>query len=147
MAEKKKVSPMKWIILVVLVVVLTGGGYVGWVKFMNKEPAAVAAPPVAQSVKHDMGTFLVNLSDPSGKRYLKVSIQLEVSSPSVSAEIADHNIEIRDMILMLLSGKEYGDIGNVAGKMMLKQDILSRLNKTLSNGQVKEVYFTEFLVQ
>ena len=147
--EKKKKSLLfKIIILVVLLAILGGGGFFGYVKFLKKEPPAQAAEPqIEQSVAVDMGTFLVNLSDPGGKRYLKITMQFELSGQKLNEEVTKRNVELRDMIIMLLSSKEYSEIGNATGKITLKRELVSRLNKMLREGQVKEVYFTEFLVQ
>jgi flagellar protein FliL len=146
-SEKKKKSPLiKIIVLVVLLAVLGGGGFFGYVKFLKKEPPP-KEPEVEQSVSAEAGSFLVNLSDPGGKRYLKVSLQFELSGKKVNDEINRRNVEMRDMIIMLLSSKEYTEIGNATGKLTLKRELMTRLNKMLRDGQVKEIYFTEFLVQ
>jgi flagellar protein FliL len=146
--EKKKSSILKFIILGVLVVVLAGGGYFAWAKFFRKAPAHDAKQPeVEQSIAQDMGTFLVNLADPGGKRYLKVAMQFELTNVKVGVELGKRNVEVRDMIIMVLSSKEYEEIGNASGKMTLKKELITRLNKMLHDGQVKEIYYTEFLVQ
>ncbi len=146
--EEKKKSPLiKIIILVVLLAILGGGGYVGYLKFLKPPPPAPKEPPVEQSVSAEGGSFLVNLSDPGGKRYLKVSMQFELSGQKASEELSRRNVEMRDLIIMLLSSKEYPEIGNASGKVSLKRELLTRINKMLRDGQVKEIYFTEFLVQ
>ena len=146
--EKKKKSPiLRIIILVVILAVLGGGGYVGYVKFLKPPPPEVTTPPAEQVVTLEMGNFLVNLSDPGGKRYLKITMQFEATGLKVSEEVQKRNVEMRDMIIMLLSSKEYGEIGSAIGKLSLKRELLTRMNKLLREGQVKEVYFTDFLVQ
>ncbi len=147
--EMKNKSPLfKIIILVVLLAILGGGGFFGYVKFLKKDPPPQAQQPqVEESVAVDMGTFLVNLSDPGGKRYLKITMQFELSGQKLNEEVAKRNVELRDMIILLLSSKGYNEIGNATGKINLKRELVSKLNKMLREGQVKEVYFTEFLVQ
>jgi flagellar protein FliL len=147
-SEEKKKSPLiKIIILVVLLAILGGGGYVGYLKFLKPPPPVTTEPPVEQSVSADGGTFLVNLSDPGGKRYLKVTVQFELSGQKANEELSRRNVEMRDLIIMLLSSKEYTEIGNASGKVSLKRELLRQVNKMLHDGQVKEIYFTEFLVQ
>jgi flagellar protein FliL len=145
--KPKKLPLIKVAILVVLLALLGGGGYLGYAKFLKPPPPESQQPEVEQSVAQEMGTFLVNLSDSGGKRYLKISIQLELSNQQASQELGRRNVEVRDAVLMILSSKEYNDIGNAMGKMVLKRELLARLNKILRDGQVKEIYFTEFLVQ
>jgi flagellar protein FliL len=145
--KKKKLPLIKMAILIVLLALLGGGGYLGYAKFLKPPPEEPKQPEIEQSVAQEMGTFLVNLSDPGGKRYLKVSLQLELNNQQVSQELNKRSVEVRDAILMILSSKEYNDIGNAMGKMVLKRELITRLNKMLRDGQVKEIYFTEFLVQ
>lgn len=146
-AGNKKNPMVKYLILVLLLVLVAGGGYVGWAKFMagDHEKSKPAPPP--QPVMYDAGVFLANLADPGGKRYLKVSIQMEAENQAVSQEINNRTVEVKDLILMLLSSKEYQEIGTANGKMNLKKELLTRLNRMLQSGKIKEIYFTEFLVQ
>jgi flagellar FliL protein len=146
-AKAKKFPLVKLIILVVLLGVLAGGGYLAYAKFLKPPPPEAKQPEVPQSVALELGNFLVNLSDPGGKRYLKIAIQLELTNQQASQELNKRNVEVRDMLLMILSSKEYSDIGTASGKMVLKRELATRLNKMLKDGQVKEIYFTEFLVQ
>jgi flagellar FliL protein len=48
---------------------------------------------------------------------------------------------------MLLSNKSFDDISTVAGKRVLKREIVNGVNKYLSTGQIRRVYFSEFIVQ
>jgi flagellar protein FliL len=145
--EKKKSSLVKIIIMVVAVAALAGGGFFAYLKFFEKPQNEPKKPVVEQAVIQEMGTYLVNLADPGGKRYLKITMQFELTNAKVSQELARRTVEIRDKIIMLLSSKEYEEIGNPTGKMTLKKELISQLNRILQDGQVKEIYFTEFLVQ
>lgn len=143
---KPKSSMKKLIILVVLVAVLGGGGFFGYQKFFAKEQGA-PKEVVVQPVIHDLETFLVNLSDPGGKRYLKITMKLKMNGPDGAAEIVNRNFEVRDLILTILSSKEFEDVARPEDKLALKQELMTSLNRTLHNGQVQDIYFTEFLVQ
>jgi flagellar protein FliL len=134
-------------ILAVLLVLLGGGGYVGYTKFFKHPGADAKQPEAPKTVTQEMGSFLVNLSDSGGKRYLKVAMHFELTDQKASDEISNRNAEVRDMILMILSGKEFSEIGSPVGKTILKRELLSKMNKILRDGQVKEIYFSEFLVQ
>lgn len=166
--EQKKGSPIiKYAILGVIVVLLGAGGYIGYVKFLKPPPAEEAGAEgggghgggggtqgggsakkeADKKLIHEWDPFLVNLADLGGKRYLKLTMKLELFGGKVQEEIAERNFEMRDAVLMLLSSKEFEDISTAPGKVRLKQDIVARLNKILKNGQVKEIYFTDFIVQ
>jgi flagellar protein FliL len=145
--KKGKSGMIKIIILLVLVGLLGGGGYFAWAKFLKKESEPVKTVEVQHPISFELGNFLVNLADPGGKRYLKIALQLELSGQRAGDEINRRNVEVRDMMLMILSSKEYEQIGSMNGKLSLKKEIITRMNKMLQDGQIKEVYFTEFLVQ
>lgn len=88
----------------------------------------------------------VNLSDPGGRRYLKLGMEVEVNS-DVSAELKANSARIRDAIIMLLAGKSYGDISTPDGKVLLKAEIAARLNQILGAQRVVRVYLTDFVVE
>lgn len=88
----------------------------------------------------------VNLADPSGRRYLKLGMEVEVNS-DVANELKAQNARIRDSIIMLLAGKTYGEIASPEGKVLLKAEIAARLNQILGAQRVIRVYLTDFVVQ
>lgn len=149
--EEKKSGKMKLIIIaVVALALLGGGGFFAYTKFFVKHedtaaPAPKAAAPV--SVVYALDPFLVNLADPAGKRYLKVTMELVLENQAVQDEMKEHQNAVKDTMLMLLSGKVFDDVASPAGKTALKREIVTKMNRQLTKGQVKEVFFTDFLVQ
>ncbi|MBB5144251.1 flagellar basal body-associated FliL family protein [Desulfovibrio intestinalis] len=91
-------------------------------------------------------SITVNLSDPAGRRYLKMSMEVEVNA-DVSAALQANNARIRDAIIMLLAGKNYADIASPDGKVLLKAEVAARLNQILGAQRVIRVYFTDFVVE
>ena len=88
----------------------------------------------------------VNISDPSGRRYLKLGMEVEVNA-DVSAALQANSPRIRDAIIMLLAGKTFGDISSPDGKVLLKAEVAARLNQILGEQRVIRVYFTDFVVE
>ncbi|WP_291440254.1 flagellar basal body-associated FliL family protein [Desulfovibrio sp.] len=88
----------------------------------------------------------VNLADPSGRRYLKMGMEVEVNA-DVSAALQANNARIRDAIIMLLAGKSYADIASPDGKVLLKAEVAARLNQILGAQRVVRVFFTDFVVE
>jgi len=78
---------------------------------------------------------------------LKVTLSLEMSTPKVRPDIKKNIQKITDSILLLLSSKLFEDVYSVQGKFTLKNEIAARVNSFLALGKVKEVYFTEFIIQ
>lgn len=90
-------------------------------------------------------TFIVNLAGSKGRRILRVDLELEVSDSKVVAEIEQRKAQIRDIIIIMLSGRTYDQISAKEGKNELRDDIKSTLNAFLTKGKVSNVFFTNLL--
>lgn len=91
--------------------------------------------------------LVVNLAEPKTRRYLRVTINLELDGPGVLKEIEMLKPCLIDSIITLLSSKTSADIENPEGKISLRREIITSLNKQLTTGRVINVYFTEFIIQ
>lgn len=146
--EQTKSSSKKMILITALAVMLAGGGgFFAYTKFFQKDGEAHAKAPVSLPVIQELETFLVNLSDPGGKRYLKLTMKAKLSGKELQEEFAARTFEIRDAVIMLLSSKEFEEIAKPEDKATLKQEIMYQINRLVQRGQVQDIYFTEFLVQ
>jgi flagellar FliL protein len=100
-----------------------------------------------------LDTLIVNLADQGGKRYLRVTMELElkaneeIDNSEVIEEIEQRLPQLRDTILMVLPTKQYADISTTPGKIALRDEIIAKLNSFLKKGQIDKLYFTEFVVQ
>ncbi len=115
---------------------------------MQTQPVTTARPtPPAVGVMVPLEPFIVNLARTKGSRILKVTATLELNNPVVQLEVEDNRQKIMDSILVLLSSKTFEDVYSIQGKFKLKDEITTRVNRFLAMGHVKEVYFSEFLIQ
>ncbi len=96
---------------------------------------------------YKMDTIIVNLADRGGKRYLRVTMQFELSTLDVAEEIEKRLPQIRDSILMILPAKQYADISTTQGKIALRDELMAQVNGYLKTGAINTIYFTEFVVQ
>jgi flagellar FliL protein len=92
-------------------------------------------------------SMLVNLADPMGKRFIKVSIDLEVEGKKTKKRIKDNMSRIKDALILLLSSKSFSDISSMEDKLALKTEIVKRINQILDSSPVHDLYFTQFVVQ
>jgi len=120
-----------------------GGGHgAAPAKEGGKEGAAVAGANI-----FPLEPFIVNIYDGQELRYLKVKVEMEMTSPAVKPEIDGRLAPIRDAILVLLSSKTMQDIQDVQGKNQMKEEILAAVNKHIPPGKIAKIYFTDFVVQ
>ena len=96
---------------------------------------------------YPLDTFTVNLLSESGRRYLKCEINLEHEGEELSPELHTKKPVFRDIIIRILSSKSLEEISTIKGKEKLKEQIVNDLNMRLKDGKVKNVYFTDFVVQ
>lgn len=121
----------------------------------------------------DLGDFILNLSDVSPRKYLKVNVALEVSSkPEDSAapakkeggkeggeggagaaspledEMAKYKPAIRDAVITNLSSKNSSELSTVAGKELAKEQISDAVNGIFAGDRtVLRVSFGQFIIQ
>lgn len=96
---------------------------------------------------YPLDIFTVNLLSESGRRYLKVEMNLELEGEELSPELDTKKPVFRDIIIRILSSKSLEEISTIKGKEKLKEQIVGELNTRLKDGKVKNVYFTDFVVQ
>lgn len=92
-------------------------------------------------------TFIVNLAGSKGRRIAKVNMEIEVDGKGIEDEIDKRKAQIRDIIIILLSGKTYDEVSTREGKEQLRSEIKDTVNAFLTSGKILQVYFTEFLYQ
>ena len=152
--SRKKGGNKKLIIIIIAAsVVLGAGGFAGYKLFASKGNAT------AEHAEHKQGTantktaivaldpFVLNLSEHG--RYLKVTIQFEVSDKAIEETVKEKTPQLRDTIITLVSSKSLSSISSPEGKFQLKDEILFRANQImgLEKEAFKNLYFTEFVMQ
>ena len=111
----------------------------------EEEAEEVQAPKIGPL--HSLETFIVNLADEGGTRYLRATMKLELADDQ-SVNFAQERLPlIRDSILMTLPTKKYEDINTVEGKKTLRDELIAKLNVIMVPGSVSNIYFTEFVIQ
>jgi flagellar protein FliL len=152
--DKKKKLPLKLIVIIGAVILLAGGGAAGWLLLGGaKKPAGhvagngKAASEVPGDLIYEMEIFVVNLNDPGGKRYLKTKISLEYTGAELTDELKLRQPQLRDVVLLLLSSKTLEEIQGTEGKIILRRELILRINQALQKGKIRNLYFTEFVIQ
>lgn len=148
------------IIMIIVFVMLLGMMGTGFFFMWNKLNAVnaqqtnsdqgdgtAAAAPLQVGPLHALDTFIVNLADEGGNRYLRTKMNLELKDEECDLMVQERLPMIRNCVLMVLPTKTYEDIASVEGKSALRDEIVSKLNGILAPGSVTNLYFTEFVIQ
>ncbi|MDD3324985.1 MAG: flagellar basal body-associated protein FliL [Sulfurospirillaceae bacterium] len=166
--KKPKGNMILILVIALLVLLLLGGGAAAYFILGGDSEVVADNPksPQAQSVKSDkkktskrstdlitvgpmypMKEFIVNLLSESGSRFLKVSLDFELSDAKLASEMDHKKSLIRDIIIRSFSSKTFEDISTIKGKDRLKDEVVEKINDILSDGYVKNMFFTDFVVQ
>jgi len=172
--EKKSGSNMLMIIIIAVLVLIIIVGAVVAVLLMNGDEEAIdASAPQAQErtvsstkskhiqnasisddrtlndigILYPLDTFTVNLKSDSGRRYLKVTMSLELSGEELSVELDAKTAVLRDRIIRILSSKTLEEISSKKGKKKVSEQIMNTLNAMITDGKIQGIYFTEFVIQ
>jgi flagellar FliL protein len=141
--------------LLFVMAAMGGGFFILWTKMSAlsapapMEEEAVVEEEESQEIGplYSLGTLIVNLADEGGKRYLRVSIELELESTEMTEEVESRLPQVRDSILMILPTKTFADINNTPGKIAVRDELLVAMNDLVTTGKIQNLYFTEFVVQ
>lgn len=117
-----------------------------------------------EGIMIDTGTKIVNLAEPGGRTFIRINVKLEFAPSdlryfSMTAEektaylekfrqdVATREPIIQDIIISLLSTKDFQTLYTAAGKEQLREEIKQEINARLSGFHVMYVYYNEFVVQ
>ena len=130
----------------------------------NAPPVLPPLPVPGEGVLFDVGTKVINLADPGGRRYLKVAIVLEFAPHDLAwytmateqraelqalfeSEMPTKQGVIEDLVISIISSKSFEQVYTLEGKEALRQEIINRINQMLPTQLVMYVYFDEYVVQ
>ena len=153
----KKSKLMFFIILGVTIMLVGGGGFFAYTKFMTHKPTAAGEEKKEEGGKGESGKaigeilplepFVVNLADPSGKRYLKLKVELELENPDAAEKDKQVIPKLRDTVIMLLTSLSFDEVMTPEGKIRIRDELLERFNQIMRPDRIKNIYFTDFVVQ
>lgn len=123
--------------------------------FLHRHSASTAQqkPTVAPQVRAvlHLDSFVVNLADPEGDRFLRVGLELGLErEPDEHSKVGQSQMSLartRDTILAVLTACDAQALMAPNGKSNLKDQLIKALREKSPELGVREVYFTDFLVQ
>ncbi len=95
---------------------------------------------------YPLDPFTLNLLSDTGSRYVKCTVQLEQNTDLLKTELDKKTAIIRDIIIRTLTAKTFEEISTAKGKERLKDELVGKINEILTDGFIKNVYFTDFVV-
>lgn len=169
-SSKKGGSIVLVIVIFLFVLLLAVVGMIGFLMLQSPEdnaPATNNAPQNAQQTQrannsaathrgsdyanigpmYPLESFTLNLLSDGGARYVKCTMQLEQNTDLLQPELDKKMPLIRDVIIRTLTSKTFEEVSTTKGKERLKDELVGKINEVLTDGFVKNIYFTDFVVQ
>ena len=91
--------------------------------------------------------LLVNPTGTSGTRYLSASIGLEVANHDIVQRLEVKKLQIRDLLINILSSRTVEQLTNAPERENMRQEITDRLNQIITPDEVIAVYFVDYVLQ
>jgi flagellar protein FliL len=164
--EEKK-SSKKLFVIIAIVVLLLGASAGGYFFFMHKpddtkqsdgggkqdkEETTKAEEVVEPEVYYDLvDPLIVDFPPGSSAKIIKISVSVLIKGESDVEALKKHEPMIRNNLLMLISSVGADKVKTIEGKKELQAMMLSEtgnvMEKMTKKNPVKDVFFTEFVMQ
>ena len=117
-----------------------------------------------EGIMINTGTKIINLSDPSGRKYIRITIVIELAPDDpayfempaeekttyvaeFTAEVTEKLPIIEDAVITQISMKTFEELYTAQGKENLRLELSNLIMQRLPDYHVLSVYFTEFVVE
>ncbi len=150
-AAPKRRRPI--VLILAIVGILAGGGVgqflVGPVlaKRRAAAPAAKSAESSGPSIVHPIENLVLNPAGSGGTRFLMVTATFELRDGSVDQAMKDREAEVRDHILALLGKKTVDELTDFTKRDSIKAEVLHEVQSLFPQGDVRQVFFPQFVIQ
>jgi flagellar FliL protein len=155
--EKPSKKPLIILIAAVLVSLGVGAGgtfFVMQKKLENQEPVECVEPPPPPitTVYHEIEKpLIVNFAQSTSAKLIKITLAFSADGPEVMAALKKNEPMIVNNLLMLISAQTVDSLKTHDGKVALRNavfdDVTAILEKVAPGAEIKEVYFTSFIMQ
>ena len=115
---------------------------------LSREAPKAADAKANAPVFVDLPEMVANLnSNPHRPNYVKVIARLEVGSPEDAERVKQAMPRLQDLFQTYLREMQPEELRGAAGTYRLREELIGRANVAAAPARVKDVLFTELLVQ
>lgn len=152
---KPKSRKKLFVIGPLILILLGGGGFLAYQKFIRRAQAKTGKAEETKKVEAieavlHLDPFTVNLADAGGVRFLRTEISLGLDKELQSKGKEGDPVlmsQVRDAILQTLSTKKSEELLTTEGKQKLREEIIHATSPLILKAHVTGVFFTDFIVQ
>lgn len=100
----------------------------------------------AKAKEFVLSEIVVNVAGSRGARYIKASVYFD-ASPEVLEELERQRARIIDLVSTTLAAKTMDELTAPTARGTLREEMTATCNGLLKKGQIKNLYFVDFLIQ
>jgi flagellar FliL protein len=151
--QKARRRAWPWILAIVVLAAAGAGGWWWWQDRQAAAEDAADARPDKQPAQYIAvePSFVVNLADPGGNRYLQADVQVVSRDPATVDAVHAHLPSVRNRLLLLFGQQESTRLAQRAGKERLqevaREEVRALLRSEGAPDKVEAVIFTSLVTQ
>lgn len=95
----------------------------------------------------ELGDVVVNPAGTGGRRYLKVSVSIEVKDAKAAKLIEHRAAPVKDVLVRNLSSRGLEELTDPTTKEDMREQLVAEVASLFPEGSILNLYFTEYVVQ
>lgn len=89
----------------------------------------------------------ITLPDSSPPACVDLKVAVEMSSPELEVELKEKMFILHEIVVSSIKKHTSEDIQGIQGKILLKKELLQKLNGVLEKGMIQFLFFSDFLIE
>lgn len=130
-----------WLVIASIILFATVYGLYYYVSRVNPSTSTTT-----KSKFYDLAEILVSIPNADKNNYLKLKLTICGSDEQLGPQLDNNMPIVRDALITFLRELSPSDIVGSSGTLLIKQEIIKRLNKTLYPARVEDILFKEFMM-
>ncbi len=96
---------------------------------------------------YNFSNVVSNLTGSLGTKYVKCAFTVLSDDQNIGVIVEENKSKLRDAALSVLSARSLADMESAGAKNILRSELAANFNKALNSNVVKQIFFTEFVIQ
>jgi flagellar FliL protein len=97
--------------------------------------------------EYSFPNVISNLTGSMGTRYVRCSFTVVSDDERIGDMMEENKSKLKDATLRIFASRSQSDLESVSARNVIRTEIAATFNKALETAAVKEVLFTDFIVQ
>ncbi|GAB6180196.1 flagellar basal body-associated FliL family protein [Desulfotomaculum defluvii] len=148
---KKSFFSIKTLLIIFIIILITGIGLGGYFYLNSTASPKETGPDPEKLITFNMGSLLVNLADPGGNNFMRLTPVLEYETnkenKKLAEELTKNKVVLQDCIIRVIRKKKLTDVQPPESIDKVAEELKTEINKNLQKGKILRVYFSEYLTQ